>query len=345
MSVIKYKKTLFARFARKKGGKWFVFASKARKNEPLTLLLMRAKRATEGRFTFYKNTLYLKTFKINSFMKTGIKIFTLIVLASLMSCREGDIIYTDTQLGQDLTATYNTGGNTSGTFQPLVKCATINAADFPKEDNAPGRYVLNGKILTPDGKPAEKYPILLVYNTAKVVNGQMASSFEFGPYAESDKNGLFKFDVPTRTDITDAYIAFDGYGTLRQTQHIGPLYGCNDDNYLVANKSRNLLVTTYEATDINIKAIDEGKSDSISILGMIPSIKGIPSLTGFSMVSSKEMTDYFKSSFSKTRTIVFRGLRGKDYSFNVTRIKNGVKTEDFITIRAVGNEVVKEILY
>jgi hypothetical protein len=278
-------------------------------------------------------------------MKTGIKIFTFIILASLMSCREGDIIYTDTQLGQDLTATYNTGGNTSGSFQPLVKCATMNAADFPKEDNAPGRYVLNGKILTPDGKPAEKYPILLVYNSAKFVNGQLGSYIEFGPYVESDKNGLFKFDVPTRTDITDAYIAFDGYGTLRQTQHIGPLYGCNDNNYLVANKSRNLLVTTYEATDIRIKGIDEGRADSISILGMIPSITGIPSLTGFPMRSSKEMTDFFKLSVNKTHTIVFRGLRGKDYSFNVTRIKNGVKTEGVITITAVGNEVVKEILY
>ena len=278
-------------------------------------------------------------------MKTGIKIFTFLILASLMSCREGDLIYTDTQLEQDLTATYNTGGNTSSTFQPLVKCANFNAADFPKEDNAPGRYVLNGKILTPDGKPAEKYPILLVYNTAKVVNGQIASSFEFGPSVLSDKNGIFKFDVPTRTDITDAYIAFDGLGTLRRTQNIGPLYGCNDNNYLVANKSRNLLVTTYEATNISIKGIDEGKADSISILGMIPSIKGIPSLTGLSMISSKKMTDLLESSFNKTHTIVFKGLRGKDYTFTVTRIKNGVKKEEIITITAEGSDVIKEIVY
>jgi hypothetical protein len=278
-------------------------------------------------------------------MKTGIKIFTFIILASLVSCREGDLIYTDTQLGQDLTATYNTGGNTSGTFQPLVKCATLNAADFPKEENTPGRYVLNGKVLTPDGKPAEKYPILLVYNSAKFVNGQLGSYIEFGPTVLSDKNGLFKFDVPTRTDITDAYIAFDGQGTLRPTQYIGPLYGCNDDNYLVANKSRNLLITTYEATDIRIKGIDEGKADSISILGMIPDIRGIPTLSGFKMSSSKEMTDFFKLHPARTYTVVFRGLRGKSYSFAITRVKNGVKTEENISITAEGNDVVKEISY
>ena len=59
--MAKYIDLLFARFARKKEEMWFIFAGKARKNEPLSPLLARAKRVREGSVFF---VMYLDLFVI-----------------------------------------------------------------------------------------------------------------------------------------------------------------------------------------------------------------------------------------------------------------------------------------
>jgi hypothetical protein len=50
--------TTVAHFARTKSVIWFIFrTTRSPKNEPQALLNMQAKRATKGRFMFYKKTL------------------------------------------------------------------------------------------------------------------------------------------------------------------------------------------------------------------------------------------------------------------------------------------------
>ncbi len=281
-------------------------------------------------------------------MKKGILILLCAVLTTLFACREGDLVYTETELGRDITST--SGGSTGNTTtQPLIPCNQAVSSDFPAETSLNGRSILNGIILTPEGTPAEAYPMLLVYNVNTISNGQPSVTFEFGPSVKSDKNGRFKFDVATRNDIQSAYVVFDGMGLLQKTNNIGVLYGCNGDNALVPNKSRNLIVSSYNATDIYIKFINENKSDSISILGLVPSVSGGAWMTGISLSSSNQVTNFYKAHTSAGvllgHMIVNKALRGKQYTFTVLRIKNGVKTEENITILATGMETVKEIVY